>query len=136
MVDGRQCLFRTHGGKPYMITNLWMSVGPVVFWPLVFLGTFLLIVILLKFCRVYVNISSNEFGVIEKTWSRKGSIRSGFISLDGRAGFQPETLRAGPHFFLPWLYRIHKQQLITVRTMAYVYARDGIALPAGQALAR
>src|SRR5206468_661124 len=61
---------------------------------------------------------------------------SGFVSLDGRAGFQPDLLRGGPHFFRPFTYRVHKQPLITVRSMAYVFARDGVPLPAGQTLAR
>lgn len=116
--------------------ELWASAGSTISLIVEVLIGILVLYVLLRYCRVYVYVSSNEFGVVEKIWSRKGSIRSGLISLDGRAGFQPEVLRTGPHFFLPFLYRVHKQQLITVRTMAYVYARDGLPLPAGQTLAR
>jgi len=115
--------------------GIWTSAGPTLLTGVEIAAVFLVSYILLRYCRVYVYISSNEFGVVEKIWSRKGSIRSGLIALDGRAGFQPNTLRTGPHFFPPFLFRVHKQQLITVRTMAYVYARDGIPLPAGQTLA-
>lgn len=93
-------------------------------------------VFLLKSSNVFVYISSNQFGVLQKVWSRKGSVKTGLIALNGEAGFQPGILRTGPHFFMPWLYRVHKQKLITVRTMAYVYARDGYPLPAGQTLAK
>jgi uncharacterized membrane protein YqiK len=116
--------------------ELWSAVETPVIAIGIILAALLFCYILLKRCRVYVYINSNEFGVIEKIWSRKGSVTSGFIALDGRAGFQPNILRTGPHFFLPFLYKIHKQKLITVRTMAYVYARDGKPLPPGQTLAK
>lgn len=90
----------------------------------------------IKSSNLFVYITSNQFGVLEKKFSRKGSMRSGLIALDGRAGYQPDMIRTGPHFFLPFVYRVHKQSLITVRSMAYVYARDGIPLPAGQTLAK
>lgn len=114
----------------------WSAIAPAVIVAVAGLTTILVLYFLLRYCRAYVYISSNQFGVVEKIWSRKGSISSGFIALNGEAGFQPDILRTGPHVFLPFLYRIHRQNLITVRTMAYVYARDGKPLPAGQTLAR
>lgn len=119
-----------------MTNALWLAVATPVTWGGIFFFVLLVCCLLLRYCRVYRYISSDEFGVIEKVWSRKGSVTSGFIALDGRAGFQPNILRTGPHFFLPFLYKIHRQKLITVRTMAYVYARDGNPLPAGQTLAK
>lgn len=118
------------------IADIWTSAGPTLLVIAKILAAVLILYILLRYCRVYVYLSSNDYGVVEKIWSRKGSIKSGLIALDGRAGYQPQTLRTGPHFFLPFLYRVHKQKLITVRTMAYIYARDGQPLPAGQTLAR
>jgi uncharacterized membrane protein YqiK len=116
--------------------ELWSAIGsPVIIAVSILIGL-LVLYLLLRYCRVYIYINSDEFGVIEKVWSRKGSVTSGFIALGGKAGFQPNILRTGPHLFLPFLYRIHRQKLITVRTMAYVYARDGKPLPAGQTLAR
>ena len=82
--------------------------------------------ILVRFSGFYRYIPNDSYGVLERIINRKGSIRgSGLIALDGRVGFQPEVLRGGPHFFMPFLFRIHLQKLITVRTIAYVFARDG-----------
>lgn len=58
------------------------------------------------------------------------------MALNGEAGFQPDLIRGGFHLFMPLMYRIHRQKLITVRGIAYAFARDGIPLPAGQTLAK
>jgi uncharacterized membrane protein YqiK len=92
--------------------------------------------ILVRYSRLFVYIPNDSYGVVERMFSRKGSVRGGLIALDGRVGFQPDVLRGGPHFFLPFLYRVHIEKLITVRTIAYVFARDGELLPPGQTLAR
>ncbi len=103
----------------------------------IFVVTLVLIVayVIFKRSRMFVYINSNEYGVVEKIWSRKGSVRSGFMSLEGHAGYQPELLRTGLHIFTPFVYRIHRQPLITVRNIGYVYARDGLALLPDQTLA-
>jgi uncharacterized membrane protein YqiK len=79
-------------------------------------------------------------GVVEKLWSRKGSVKEGqILALHGEAGYQAELLRGGLHFgWWRWQYRIHRARLVTVPQgkISYVYARDGEALPAGQTLAR
>jgi len=87
--------------------------------------------------RVIVFISNDSMGIIEKIWSLRGSVREGFISLDGSAGFQPAVLRGGIHFFTPFQYRIHIKSLPTVPqgTIGYVFARSGQPLHPGQALA-
>lgn len=86
--------------------------------------------------HVFVYIRNDEYGVVEKLWSVKGSVKTGFMALNNSAGYQPELLRGGPHFFRPFQFRVHKQKLITVRNLAYVFARDGVPLPAGQTLAK
>jgi uncharacterized membrane protein YqiK len=82
-------------------------------------------------------IGNNRIAVVEKLWSARGSIRSGVIALGGEAGFQPAVLRGGVHFFGPFQYRLHIQPLVTIPQgrIGYVFARDGLTLPAGQALA-
>lgn len=40
-------------------------------------------------------ISNTRIGIVEKRFSPKGSIKSGFIALNGEAGFQPKVLRGG-----------------------------------------
>ncbi len=82
-------------------------------------------------------IPNNRVAVVEKLWSVKGSINGGLIALAGEAGFQPDVLRGGFHFFFPFQYRLHKQSLVTLGQgqIGYVFARDGQALPATQTLA-
>jgi len=82
-------------------------------------------------------IGNTRVAVVEKLWSGKGSIRGGIIALHGEAGFQPDVLRGGLHFFVPFQYRLHVQSLVTIPQgrIGYLFARDGRSLAAGQALA-
>jgi uncharacterized membrane protein YqiK len=85
-------------------------------------------------------IPNNRVGIVEKLWSRQGSVSEGrIIALDDEAGFQVHLLRGGFHVKLwRWQFRIHKVPLVTVPQgqMAYVYARDGEPLPPSQTLGR
>ncbi|HEY3320387.1 MAG TPA: SPFH domain-containing protein [Planctomycetota bacterium] len=85
-------------------------------------------------------IPHDRVGIVEKLWSRKGSLRGGhIIAVDGRAGFQADLLRGGLHFwYVPWQYRIHKHPLVVIgeNRIGYLYARDGEPLPPTQTLAR
>lgn len=96
-----------------------------------------LAVFLVYISRMVVYISNDSMGIIEKIWSLRGSLKDGFVALDGSAGFQPELLRGGIHFFPPFQYRIHVKALPTVPqgTIGYVFARSGQPLYPGQALA-
>lgn len=87
--------------------------------------------------NVFRYIPNNYIGVMEKLWSFKGSVSSGFIALDGEAGFQPQVLRGGWHTLVPFQYRIHKMSLVTIPQgkIGYVFARDGLPLPPSQTLA-
>jgi uncharacterized membrane protein YqiK len=82
-------------------------------------------------------IPNDRLGVLEKLWSLNGSVSEGFIALKGEAGFQPETLRGGFHFFMPLQYRVHVVPLVSIPQgqIGYVYARDGLALAPEQTLA-
>lgn len=85
-------------------------------------------------------IPNDKVGVVEKLWSRAGSLGSGrIIALNGEAGFQAEILRGGLHWgWVPWQYRVHRQPLVTIPQgkLGYLYARDGVPLPPSQTLAR
>src|ERR1043166_4282886 len=87
-----------------------------------------------------VQIPNNYVGVVEKLWSRFGSVTDGsIIALEGEAGYQADLLRGGLHFGLwRWQYRIHKVRLVTIPQgkIGYVYARDGEPLPPSQTLSR
>lgn len=82
-------------------------------------------------------IPNDRVGVVEKRWSLKGSVKSGFIALEGEAGYQPNLLRGGMHYLLPLQYRVHKTPLVTIPQgkIGYVFARDGHALSPTQTLA-
>jgi uncharacterized membrane protein YqiK len=60
------------------------------------------LIVLLLFLRVgnvVRYIPNDQVGIIEKLWSARGSVKAGFIALGKEAGFQPEILRGGIHFF-------------------------------------
>ncbi|WP_240655720.1 SPFH domain-containing protein [Paraburkholderia phosphatilytica] len=74
---------------------------------------------------------------MEKLWSPNGSVKIGLLALHSEAGFQADLLRGGFHFFMPFQYRVHIRPMISVTQgkIGYVFARDGIDLPADQTLA-
>ncbi len=82
-------------------------------------------------------ISNNRIGIVEKRFALKGSVKSGFIALQGEAGYQPEVLRGGLHFLIPIQYRVHAAPLVTIPQgkIGYVFARDGAPLDPTQTLA-
>lgn len=109
-----------------------LSMLHYAYWPV---GSVVLLY-LIYVSRVIVFIRNDSIGIIEKLWSLKGSLKSGFIALDGSAGFQPDVLRGGVHFFFPFQYRIHVRPLPSVPqgTIGYVFARSGSNLAPGQTL--
>jgi uncharacterized membrane protein YqiK len=105
----------------------------VATWVAVALGA----IALIRAANVIRYIPNNQVGIVEKLWAISGSIESGLIALNGEAGFQPDILRGGIHFFLPFTYKIHRSDLVTVGQgrIAYVFARDGAPLGPSQVLA-
>ena len=93
------------------------------------------VIVVLSRCVRYVG--NNRVAIVEKIWSRGGSIAGGFIALNGEAGYQPDVLRGGYHFFVPFQYRLHAQPLVTIPQgqIGYVFARDGASLGPAQTLA-
>lgn len=82
--------------------------------PAIWIAALVAFVILLRLSNVFRYIPNNQVGIVEKLWSAKGSIENGFIALNGEAGYEPEVLRGGLHVFFPFMYRIHKSDLVTV----------------------
>ncbi|HEU5090633.1 MAG TPA: hypothetical protein VFT99_24435, partial [Roseiflexaceae bacterium] len=82
-------------------------------------------------------IPNNRVGIVEKRFGGRGSLRSGFIALNGEAGFQPRVLRGGMHLLTPFQYGVHIMPLVTIPQgkIGYIFARDGVALDAAQTLA-
>lgn len=97
----------------------------------------LVIAALIKFSGMIKYIPNDRVGVIEKLWSSSGSVQNGLLALNGEAGLQPDLRRGGFHFFAPFQFRVHIHPMVSVTqgTIAYVFARDGLDLPAGQTLA-
>jgi uncharacterized membrane protein YqiK len=83
-------------------------------------------------------IPNDKVGIIEKRWSFKGSLSSEIIALNKEAGYQPDVIRGGIHFLTPLMYKIHIVPIVTIPQgeIAYVFARDGEALPGTQTLGR
>jgi uncharacterized membrane protein YqiK len=94
----------------------------------------ILLLILLSGVRV---IPNTRIGIVEKRFSPKGSVKSGFIALNGEAGFQPNVLRGGIHYLWPIQYVVHTAPLVTIPQgkIGYIFARDGKLLEPTQALA-
>lgn len=82
-------------------------------------------------------IPNNRIGIIEKRFGGKGSLRTGFIALNGEAGFQPQILRGGLHILTPFQYSVHIMSLVTIPQgkIGYIFARDGRPLSPTQTLA-
>lgn len=104
--------------------------------PAIWTAVAIAFVILLRISNVFRYIPNNQVGIVEKLWAIKGSIDGGFIALNGEAGYEPEVLRGGLHVMFPFMYRIHRSDLVTVGQgkIAYVFARDGAPLEPSQVL--
>jgi uncharacterized membrane protein YqiK len=109
-----------------------MTTGFLVLGGLVVVGIVLLI--FLSGVRV---IPNTRIGIVEKRFSPKGSVKSGFIALNGEAGFQPKVLRGGVHYLMPIQYVVHTAPLVTIPQgkIGYIFARDGKLLDPTQTLA-
>jgi uncharacterized membrane protein YqiK len=109
-----------------------MTGGILLLAGLVVLG--ILVLILLSGIRF---IPNTRIGIVERRFSPKGSIKSGFIALNGEAGFQPKILRGGLHYLAPIQYVVRMAPLVTIPQgkIGYIFARDGKLLDPTQALA-
>jgi uncharacterized membrane protein YqiK len=114
------------------------SLSPAWQWTLIIAAIGLAIAVFLYVSGAVRYIPNNRLGVLEKLWSASGSVSQGFIALNGEAGFQPDTVRGGFHFFVPFQYLVHKVALVSIPQgqIGYVYARDGVALAPEQTLAQ
>lgn len=112
-------------------------MSSLLFGVIVVVATLLAVLLLVMISGVIKYIPNDRIGVVEKLWSPSGSVQSGLLALNGEAGLQPELRRGGFHFFAPFQYRVHIHPMVSVTqgTIGYVFARDGIDLPAGQTLA-
>lgn len=115
-----------------------MSILGFVLSPIVIILLVLLTPVVLFVLAGIRYVPNTRVGIIEKRLSRRGSVASGLIALDGEAGFQPHILRGGVHWLMPLQYVVHKVPLVTIsqNKIGYVFARDGEALSPTQALAR
>src|SRR6185503_2357058 len=82
-------------------------------------------------------IPNTRIGIVEKRFSPQGSVKSGFIALNGEAGFQPKVLRGGLHYLMPIQYVVRMAPLVTIPQgkIGYIFARDGKLLDSTQTLA-
>jgi uncharacterized membrane protein YqiK len=90
---------------------MWLVEAFLAHW-VVYSATGIVVLYLLKGMRY---IPNTKVGLVEKRTSRKGSVTSGIIALQGESGFQPALLRGGVHYLLPGQYKIHIHPLVTIR---------------------
>ena len=96
------------------LTNLGWLAGGVLF------------LVLFRLSNTVRYIPSNRAGAVERLWSFRGSIESGFIALRGEAGYQAHVLRGGWHLFTPFQYRVHVVRLVNIPQgkLGYLFARS------------
>jgi uncharacterized membrane protein YqiK len=109
-------------------------IAAVPLWSLYAAGA-LALLLLLYLGGSFIFIPNDGYGVVERRWSLVRGHNASFMALHGGAGFLPDTIKGGWHFFVPFQYRVHRQKLITVRGIGYLFARTGAPLAEGQALA-
>ena len=104
---------------------------------LIIAAVFLVGILLLIVLSGVRYIPNTRIGIVEKRFSPSGSVKSGFIALNGEAGFQPRVLRGGVHYLMPFQYVVRLVPLVTIPQgkMGYIFARDGKLLEPTQALA-
>jgi uncharacterized membrane protein YqiK len=119
--------------------NIWSSLPEPAQYGLILLAIAVSIGALIELAGLRY-IPNNRVGIVEKLWSRSGSVEQGrLISLGDEAGFKADVLRGGFHIGLwRWMFRLHKVPLVTVPQgkIGYVYARDGESLAPSQTLGR
>src|SRR5512143_1632316 len=104
---------------------------------LILVGIVVAVILLLILLSGVRFIPNSRIGIVEKRFSGKGSVKSGFIALNGEAGYQPHVLRGGLHYLMPFQYSVHIAPLVTITQgeIGYIFARDGQPLAADQTLA-
>src|SRR5256885_16795254 len=100
-------------------------------------GGLALALVLIRLSGMIRYIPNNRIGIMEKMFSVRGSVRTGFIALNGETGFQPDVVRGGWHLFFPFQFRVHSASLVTIPQgkIGYIFARDGKPLEPMQTLA-
>src|SRR4051794_36279053 len=91
-----------------LMADLWIGDFHLTpFWLVVIIFVLLLPEIVAWLAVRY--IPNDCVGIVEKRWSKKGSVPEGrIIALDGEAGYQAPLLRGGIHMWLWWLqYHVH-----------------------------
>lgn len=105
---------------------------------LIKIGIGIIALLLLIWLSGFRIIPNDRVAIIEKWWSRKGSLNEQIIALNGEAGYQPDVIRGGIHFLTPLLFKVHTVPLVTIPQgkIAYVFARDGKPLEPTQTLGK
>ncbi|WP_329742035.1 SPFH domain-containing protein [Dyella sp. A6] len=106
-------------------------------WLIVTAVAVLILALLVYASNAIVYIPNDRVGIVERLWGA-ASLDQGLIALNSEVGYQPRVLRGGLHYFFPFQYRVHKQDLVTIPQgeIGYLFARDGKDLVDGQALGR
>ncbi|MGN6086648.1 SPFH domain-containing protein [Trinickia sp.] len=103
---------------------------------LAYLLAVVLVIWLIKASRMITYVRNDQIAIVERLWSPAGSLKSGVIALNGEAGYLPQVLRGGYHFFKPFAYRLWRTPIPSIANneIGYVYARSGETLLPSQTL--
>lgn len=104
------------------------------YWVYILFGAFALYI----FSSMFKLIPNNRVGIKEVRFNFTGKkVGGNFIAQPGETGYQPQLLRGGVNFLIPFLETAHIVPLVTIPQgkIGYVFARDGQALSPQQTLA-
>jgi regulator of protease activity HflC (stomatin/prohibitin superfamily) len=110
----------------------------VIVVPIV-LGALIVFWLLLVFAgRGAVNVGGQEVGVRERRYWGRPLPAARVVAMTGEIGFQAMVLRPGLHIQVPFLYKVIKDQMITINEeeVGLVESIDGEPLEAGRIFAR
>jgi hypothetical protein len=105
---------------------------------IVALSLLLLLVILVLFGGMLVNVGGQQVGIIERKYFGKSLPEGRVVAMRGEIGIQARVLQPGLTVLFPFLYRVSKDDMITVAEdeVGLIETIDGLPLEPGRIFAR
>ena len=116
-----------------------MDAEGVPLVPLILLGIGILVLLFLIVAgNMIVIVRGQEVGIIERRYFGKPLPPGHVVAMRGEIGFQARALQPGLHVLVPFLYRVHKVDMIVISEdeIGLLEAIDGLALEPGHIFAR
>lgn len=112
-----------------MLSSIYLISGSVLF---------LLFLVFIYLSDMMVIIRGTEIGLVERKYFGKKLPTDRVIAQDGEIGIQARTIGPGVHFFIPYLYRVQKQNFTVIPEdkVGLIESIDGCALTSGHIFGR